>query len=565
MHDNKNFMIAIVLSALILIGFHFFYDLPRQKAAATRAAATQLLQKEMLPEAVTLKPRAELLAEETRVKIGNQKVHGSINLRGGRVDDITLANYHEGIDPATPEIQLLNPVGVAPPPLPYYAEFGWVSEDASVKLPNADTLWKADKKILGPGQTVTLTWDNGEGLEFQRLFKLDENYVFGVTQIVRNNTGKEITLYPYGLISRHGLPPMMNYAILHEGPLGVLNGTLREHKYSKLKDEGLATETSTGGWIGMTDVYWLVSLIAPKDEKITARFLHSMVKEKERYQVDLQMAPVTLKPGDEATRLLHLFTGAKEVNQLDAYAKELDAPMFDKAIDFGWFYMIAKPFFHILDFFYRFLGNYGLAIIAFTILLRLAFYPMQEGTYRNMAKMKELQPEINKIKERHGNDPMKMNEEMTKIYKREQLNPLAGCLPIFVQIPVFFALYKVLLVSIEMRHAPFYGWIHDLSAPDPTNLFTLFGLIPWTPPGFMHVGLWPILMGVTMYIQQKLSPPPADKTTQQVFSLLPLVFTFLLASMAAGLVIYWTCSNILAIAQQVLIKHRTKPAAKTES
>lgn len=560
MQDNANFIVAIILSAMILMGFHYFYEVPRQKAVSTRAQATSILKNDSAAAQTVLRKRDEVLQESGRVTLGNARIHGSINLKGGRFDDVTLIHYRETIETASPEIVLLSPAGIVPPPLPYYAEFGWIAQEPGVKVPGADTLWKTDRAALAAGETVILSWDNGEGLTFERHVTLDENYVFKITQKVRNTGVRAVTLFPYGLISRHGMPTTMGYAILHEGPLGVIDGTLREHSYGKLKDEGLVTQETSGGWIGMTDVYWLASLVAPKDEKMTTRFIHSTVAEKDRFQVDLQGAAVTLAPGAEAMRQMHLFTGAKEVKQLDAYAKELDAPMFDRAIDFGWFYVIAKPFFHVIDFFYRFLGNYGLAILAFTVLLRGAFYPMQEATYRNMAKMKELQPEINAIKERHGSDALKMNEEMTKIYKREKLNPLAGCLPILVQIPVFFALYKVLLVSIEMRHTPFYGWIRDLSAPDPSNLFTLFSLVPWTPPDWLHVGIYPILMGVTMFIQQKLSPPPADKTTYRVFMMLPLLFTFLLAKMAAGLVIYWTFSNVLAIAQQVLIKHRTTPA-----
>ncbi len=561
MKDNGNFFLAILLSILILTGFHYFYEVPHQKQLEARAAATKIA--EVKEEQIAApRPRAEVVAEGKRVRISNGKLHGSINLKGARIDDITLATYHATTDNTSPEIVLLSPTGSAPPNMPYYAEAGWMAADESLKMPDAETAWTADKDHIGPGETVTLKWDNGQGLSFERRISLDDDYVFTVVQRVHNATGKDVTLYPFSLISRHGLPHTNAVSAVHEGPVGVLDGRLREHNYKKITEEGMVTEESTGGWLGMTDMYWLTAVIAPENEKISARFVHNKVKDQDRFQVDMKGEAIVIKAGDATEATTHVFTGAKEVSLLDKYEKDLHAPLFDRAIDFGWFYIFAKPFFHVIDFFYHVLGNYGLAIIAFTILLRLLFYPLQETTYRSMARMKELQPEMTRIKERYSADPLKMNEEMTALYKKENVNPLSGCWPIFIQIPVFFALYKVLLVSIEMRHAPFYGWVHDLSAPDPSNLFTLFGLIAWNPPSFLHLGVWPLLMGITMWIQQQLNPPPPDKTTQQVFQILPILFTFLFAGMSAGLVIYWTFSNMFAIGQQTLIKHRTKPKTK---
>jgi YidC/Oxa1 family membrane protein insertase len=573
MNDNTNFLLAIAFSIAILMGFHFFYEVPHQKAVAAQATAEVIAKKVAEAEGTTVtEPRAKALEKNPRILLSNEKIHGSIDLHGGRIDDLTLSNYRETVDKTSPEITLLSPTGSAAPYLPYYAEFGWLaSEKGSEKVPTADTVWEASgDNHLVPGKTVSLHWNNGAGLAFQRDITLDDDYMFTVKQTVRNTSGHDATLYPFGLIARRGLPQAKgSFVGLHEGPIGVLSGQLRENGYKKLKDQPVITETSQGGWIGITDVYWLTAIIPPQDENITANFLHNVVAKEDRYQVDFRGDAVTIKAGATTDHTLHFFAGAKEVTLLDAYGKQFNAPMFDKAVDFGWFYFIAKPFFYLLEWLAKTLGNYGLAIICFTLLLRGAFYPLSETSYRSMARMKVLQPEMARLKERYGKDPVKMNEEVTKLYAKEKLNPLSGCLPMLIQIPVFFALYKVLLVSIEMRHAPFYGWIHDLSAPDPSNVFNLFGLLPFDPTtlpfigSFLHLGAWPLLMGSTMFIQQRLSPQQPDKTTQQVFMLMPIMFTFLFASMSAGLVIYWTLSNLVAIAQQQIIALRMKPKKAT--
>jgi YidC/Oxa1 family membrane protein insertase len=558
MNNNTNFIVAIVLSIAILMGFHWFYEVPRQRAREAQVQAAAIL-KDVKPEVVeTMADRGEIIAASPRVSISNANMHGSINLKGGRIDDITLIRYRETVEPNSPEIVLLSPAGTREPYQAQYAEFGWLADKDNVKLPGADTVWQSDAKELKENGSVTLRWNNGEGLQFERVISVDADYMFTITEKVRNSGGKEVTLYPFALLSRHGTPQTLGYSVLHEGPIGVLEGRLHENGYKALKDNPLITQDSTGGWIGMSDVYWLTALIPDQQEKLKARFIHSTITEKDRYQVDMQGQPVVLKNGDAAEKTVRFFSGAKEVNKLDNYADTYKIPMFDKAVDFGWFYFIAKPFFLLLDFLGRFLGNYGLGIIAFTILLRALFFPLSEASYRSMAQMRELQPEMTRLRERYSNDPMKMNEEVSALYKKEKVNPLSGCLPMLVQIPVFFALYKVLMVAIEMRHTPFYGWIQDLSAKDPSNLFNLFGLLPFMPPSWLHLGAWPLLMGITMFIQQKLSPPPPDKMTQQIFMLMPIMFTFLLDSMSAGLVIYWTLSNLLAIAQQTLINHRAK-------
>ena len=567
MNDNTNFFIAIALSIAILMGFHWFYEVPKQRAVQSQVQASAIIEKtQPVVEAITVpKQRSEVIAASKRIKLENKNLHGSINLKGGRLDDITLIRYRETVDKESPEIVLLSPTGSNETHPAYYAELGWLGTDEKIKLPAPDTEWQSEDVKLTPSKPITLLWNNGQGLTFERSISLDDDYMFTVTEKVTNTSGNDVTLVPFGLVSRHGLPKGRGATMTsHEGLTGVLDGQLREKDYNKLKDEPLTAFAGKGGWIGMADVYWFTGIIPDQNDNINARFLYSEVNNQKRYQTDIKSDPIVVKSGSDASKTYHVYSGAKEVSVLEAYGEALKIPMFDKSVDFGWFYIIGKPFFYVIDWFGKILGNYGLAIIAFTILLRLVFFPLSEASYRSMARMKELQPEMTRIKERFGSDPVKMNEEVSKLYQKEKINPLSGCLPILIQIPVFFALYKVLLISIEMRHAPFYGWIHDLSAPDPSNIFNLFGLLAFTPPSFLHLGLWPLLMGATMFIQQKLTPPQADKTTQQVLMMMPIMFTFLFASMSAGLVIYWTVSNVLAIAQQTLIKHRSKPAvAKT--
>jgi YidC/Oxa1 family membrane protein insertase len=557
MNDNTNFFLAIGISIMILMGFHWLYEVPKQKAVQARIEAASIIQKDVAVEApVAPKERGTMIATSKRITLENKNLHGSINLKGGRFDDITFIRYREKADPQSPEIVLLSPTGSSAENPPYYAEFGWLGTDDKTKLPTFDSEWQSNSTALSATKAVTLTWNNGTGLTFERSISLDDDYMFTVTEKVRNASTADVTLVPFGLVSRHGLPANKVASNSHEGLTAVMDGQLKEKNYKDLNNSPLTTYTGKGGWIGIADVYWFTGIIPEQTDTLTARFLYSNVNGQNHYQADVKSEPVTLKAGGDLTKTYHLFTGAKEVSLLEKYGDTLKLPMFDKAVDFGWFYLIAKPFFHVIDWLGKTFGNYGLAIIAFTILLRILFYPLSETSYRSMARMKEIQPEMARIKERHGNDPVKMNEEVSKMYQREKINPLSGCLPMFAQIPVFFALYKVLLISIEMRHAPFYGWIHDLSAPDPSNLFTLFGALPFTAPSWLHLGAWPLLMGATMFIQQQLSPPQGDKTTQQALTLMPVMFTFLFAGMSAGLVIYWTVSNILAIAQQTLIKHR---------
>jgi YidC/Oxa1 family membrane protein insertase len=568
MTDQKNLILAIVLSIGIILGFQFFYEMPRMRQsqeAAERQQAAQTQQPaatgSQAPATGTAAPGTAPAPDATapgaaatpRVRIDNGRLHGSLSLAGGRIDQLTLADYHETIDPASPEITLLKP---APQPDAYFAEFGWVPADGGVEVPNASTLWQSSSQMLGRDAPVRMTWDNGQGLSFARQVAVDDNYMFTVTQSVTNNGQQPVSLLPYGLISRWGTPETMGYYILHEGPIGVLEGTLHEINYSDLQEDGDVALPTTGGWMGFGDKYWLTSLVPDQASQVTANFRYTPHNGQPRYQIDYAGKPLTIAPGATVEVTDRFFAGAKEVDKLDAYSAALGIPLFDRAVDFGWFYFLTKPIFHVIDFFFRLTGNYGIAILLLTLCVKLLFFPLANKSYKAMSQMKKLQPEMMKIRERCGDDKTKMNQELMALYKREKVNPVSGCLPIVVQIPVFFALYKVLFVNIEMRHAPFFGWIQDLSAPDPTSIFNLFGLIPWDPPHFLMLGVWPLLMGGTMFLQQKLNPQPADPVQAKVMMFLPVMFTFLFATFPAGLVIYWTWNNLLSIAQQWFIMKR---------
>ncbi|MGQ9365635.1 membrane protein insertase YidC [Azospirillum sp. ST 5-10] len=565
MTDQRNLLLAIVLSIAILLGFQFLYEAPkvqqRQAELAQQQTTTQTEQPAGVPSAPGTAPgaprdRAQLIAEQfaegQRARINTPSLHGSVNLVGGRIDDLTLADYHVTPDPASPEIVLLSPLGANDA---YFAEFGWVPADRSVPTPAPDTRWTVQgQPTLTPDSPLTLTWDNGQGLVFERTIAVDKEYMFTVTQRVRNTTDQPARLLPYALASRHGTPHTSGYYILHEGPLGVFDGSLTEVDYGDLKSEGKTiTKQTTGGWIGITDKYWLVTLVPGKEQQVTARFLYNQRGSEDRYQVDLMGGTVEVAPGTTVEDTTRLFAGAKEVKLLDAYAEQYGITNFDLAVDFGWFYFLTKPFFYALDFLAGTIGNFGVAILVFTVCVKLLFFPLANKSYHAMARMKKLQPKMQELREKFDDDKARLNQEMMALYKREKVNPMAGCLPILIQIPVFFALYKVLFVTIEMRHAPFFGWIHDLSAPDPTTIFNLFGLIPWDPPHMLMLGAWPLIMGVTMWLQQRMNPAPPDPVQQKVFAFLPIVFTFMLASFPAGLVIYWAWNNLLSVAQQWVI------------
>jgi YidC/Oxa1 family membrane protein insertase len=542
-------------------------------AAAPGAAPTVPSAAASAPAAVTPKSRAEVLGETPRIRIDTPKLHGSVALVGGHLDDLALATYHETIDPKSPEIVLLSPLGTTDP---YFIDVGWSSGDKSMPVPDEETRWTpSGDGALTPTHPVELTWDNGKGLTFTRRIAVDENYLFTVTQGVTNNTGAAVTLYPYGFIWREGKPPVSPSYLLHEGPIGVIDGTLKEIKYTALKGEKPVEQTTTGGWLGFTDKYWLTALIPDQAMEVKTGFRFTGTTDAsaiERYQSDYLGSAVTVPPGGKAGTADHIFAGAKEVKLLDQYQASLGIPRFDRAIDFGWFYWITKPIFLFLDYLYGLIGNFGISIMLLTLTIKLIFFPLANRSYRAMSKMKLLQPEIQKLRDKFGDDKAKLNQEVMALYKRVGANPMAGCLPIFVQIPVFFSLYKVLYVTIEMRQAPFYGWIHDLSVPDPTTVLNLFGLIPWDPStafalpaigSILHllsIGAWPLIMGVTMFLQQKLNPAPADPVQAKMMMALPIVFTFMLGQFPAGLVIYWSWNNLLSITQQWVIMHRAGAA-----
>ena len=576
MSDQKNVVLAVVLSIAILIGFEMYMSQFREPAVEQQATQEELAGQSagdtatpsaadapLLPGTSTVPgvealvavaaSRDEALAASPRVEIRSELLMGSISLTGGRFDDMTLAGYRETTDPDSPQIILLSPQGVDSA---YFTEFGWIGPDGA--MPGADTVWRADRDILTPDQPVTLSWDNGAGLVFTRRIALDEGYLFTVTRRVENRGAAMVELLPYGLINRTGTPPTLGFYILHEGLLGVFAGTLTEIDYSDLQeaDKGIESFQSTGGWIGITDKYWLVALVPDQAQPFAGRFIHTLRGETDKYQVDTLRAAMAIPAGGAIEITDRVFIGAKKVSLLDRYRDEFGIVNFDLSVDFGWFYFLTKPIFFAIDYFNGWLGNFGLAILLLTVLIKLAFFPLANKSYKAMSKMKKLQPKMNELKEKHGSDKAAMQKDLMAMYKEEKINPASGCLPIIIQIPVFFALYKVLFVTIEMRHAPFYGWIRDLSAADPTSIFNLFGLIPWTPPDFLMIGAWALLMGFTMWLQQRLNPQPTDPTQAKIMMMLPIVFTFILARFPAGLVIYWCWNNVLSIAQQWVIMRR---------
>jgi len=495
-----------------------------------------------------------------RIVIDAPLVRGSFSVRGARLDDVILTSYNETLDENSENIHFLKKISSD---TPFFAEFGWSSSDSGQTMPSADSLWSADRDVLSPATPVTLTWDNGQGLQFTRRISINDDYLFVFEDSVTSSLPGDITLYPYGLVRRHGTPATTGMYILHEGPLGVFDETLSEEDYDDLRDAGAAgikmTPETAGGWVGITDKYWLAALLPTQAKNYNFGF-QSLAGNTDRYQVDfIDPNGLLLAAGGAITSESRLFAGAKKVALLDYYAEQLNIPNFDLAIDFGWFYFLTKPFFYAINWLFGLFGNFGVAVLAFTVLVKLAFFPLANKSYRSMAKMRLLAPKLQTLRERFGDDRQKLNQEMMALYKTEQVNPAAGCLPVLLQIPVFFALYKVLFVTIEMRHAPFFGWITDLSAPDPTSIFNMFGLLPYSVsflPPFLQLGIWPILMGISMFLQMRLNPAPPDPIQAKVFQFMPIFFTFLLATFPAGLVIYWTWNNLLSMAQQWYIMKR---------
>lgn len=562
--DTRNMFLAIALSIAVIIGWRQYVEIPQQQqiAAAQQAELAQPLAPPTAPAVTptapeTVRPRAEVLAAGTRRELGNDSVHGSINLTGARLDDITLTRYRETLDPTSPAITLMSPSGTE---MPYYAEFGWRA-DGGIALPDQNTPWQAaGTGKLEPGKPLVLHWNNGAGLVFEKKIELDDNYMFTITQSVRNETQQSVILHPYGLVARAIDRKADANFLIHEGAVGVYDNKLHEDHYRDLEKATLASRSTTGGWFGFTDKYWLVALIPDQKESVATRTLYANQVADNRFQADYVGDGVTIAPGATQSSTAHLFAGAKEVRVLDGYSASLGIPHFDLAIDFGWFYFLTKPFFYALDFLAKFLGSFGLAILAFTVIVKAFLFPLADHAYFSMGKMKQLMPRLTELRSMYANDPQKQSQEIMALYKKEGVHPLSGCWPILIQIPIFFSLYKVLFVSIEMRHAPFYGWIHDLSAADPSNLFTLFGHLD-SPLLGVHIGILPILMGITMWAQMKMNPPPTDQAQRIMFSLMPIIFTISMAGFPVGLVIYWTWSNLLSILQQYVIMRRMKVRA----
>ncbi len=593
--DQRNLILAIVLSVSILLGFQVFIEGPRieeqralqesqkaKEAAQTinPAAPGQTVapipgQQSIVPTPGAVPPgagapvagqpaaarsisRAAIVSAEPRIKITTDRVIGSIRLKGGLIDDLTLLNYRQTLEKDSENIVMLSPLGTENP---YYAQFGWTSTTTGVTLPNADTVWNTDRSTLSVGQPVTLRWTNPEGIEFAQVISIDENFMFAVDQRINNNGKQTAVIHPFGLVSLTGMPETSGFWILHEGMIGVFDETLTEVDYDDLPDEqnGIQAVDGAAKWLGITAKYFATSLVPDQKVANNGRFVHTAQGGKDKFQADYLAASQTVAPGQSAAFSTRLFAGAKEVRLLDSYEEKLGIPRFDRMVDFGWFYFLTKPIFYAIDYFYQLLGNFGLAILLLTVLIKVAFFPLANKSYKSMSRLKKLQPKMVEIRERHKDDRQRQNTAMMELYKKEGANPMSGCFPILIQIPVFFALYKVLFVTIEMRHAPFFGWIQDLSAPDPTSLFNLFGLIPWDTPAFLTIGIWPILMGVTMFLQQKINPPPPDPIQAKIFMMLPLIFTFLLATFPSGMVVYWTINNILSIAQQyILLRKQSK-------
>ncbi|HTO41579.1 MAG TPA: membrane protein insertase YidC [Rhizomicrobium sp.] len=577
MNDNRNLLTAVLLCAAVIFGWQFFVANPQMKAEQARLAATQH-EKKAAPQPGLKTPlpgqsaaqtahgqshisRAAALSQSPRVRISTATVDGSINLKGARFDDLRLKKYRTTVEPNSPEIVLLAPQGTE---FPYFAVFGWVAPPGSTtKVPDDTTEWKqVGGTTLSTGKPVTLEWDNGQGLIFTRTITIDDRYMFSVSDTVKNTSSAAATLYPYAFVTRDGVPKTAHFWMLHEGFVGYGDGRAKYTTYDDLKAEKPSESfASKGGWVGITDKYWMTTVIPPQTENFSATYTTSHFSGPKAHQADYRLDARHVAPGATLTVKQHLFAGAKVVQTLRDYEKQYTIHGFDYAIDWGWFFFLTRPMFVVLDFFYKLVGNFGIAILLLTVAVKLLFFPLADASYRSMSRMKKLQPEMERIKTRLGDDRVKQQQEMMELYKREKVNPVSGCLPMLIQIPVFFALYKVLFVTIEMRHAPFFGWIKDLSAHDPTSILNLFGLFPWHIPhfipAFLSIGIWPILMGITQFVQTKLNPAPADPIQAKMFLFMPIIFTFMLATFPAGLVIYWTWNNLLSIGQQIIMMKRT--------
>ena len=554
--DTKNVIAAISLSAAVIILYSLFFapavveqkDIPNDKNISSENSSTDAPSLVQDEESIKIS-RNDALKENERVLFENDKIKGSISLIGSSIDDLTFKNYTNTLN-GDDNVILLNPKQSNNG---YYVETGWATTSKNIDLPNSKSLWSIEgNNKLTPNSPVKLSWTNNQNIKFVKEISLDKQYLFNINQKIINNSDKTYNFYPYGQIIRNVAPDITNFYILHEGLIGVFDDQLVEEDYDDIEEKKYS-KNAKSGWLGITDKYWLTSLIPEKDKSFRSDFDY-----KNKFRANFIETNATEVGANETkSNSIRLIIAAKEVNVIDGYAESENINKFDLAIDWGWFYFIVKPLFFAIQYFFNLAGNFGIAIIMITACIRLAFFPLANYSFRSMAKMKVLQPEMTRLKELHKEDKMKLQQEMMALYKREKVNPISGCLPIFIQIPFFFAIYKVLFVTIEMRHQPFFGWIKDLSERDPTSIFNLFGLIPWDPPSFLLIGVWPCLMGVSMWMQQKLNPTPPDPVQAKIFMFFPLFLTIILAPFPAGLVIYWTINNILTMAQQYIIIKRT--------
>ena len=566
MDNQKNLLLAVVFSIAVLFGFDFFFGPNKTVQKDNIIANSESLKNDesssIDTEAPSIKASPSLSLKqnnnynEKRINFKANRIEGSINLFGATIDEIILSDYFETIKKEK-KIKLLQKENSNSP---YFLRMGWASTDKKLMLPNKDSLWKSKTKINN-NDPLEIEWASNQGLKINRKISFDENFMITIEDIVLNQTGNNVELTNYSYIRRKNHRPENKFFILHEGPLGVFNDTLKEFSYEDFEEQSIV-ESSTNGWVGYTDHYWQVAIFPDTEEPFKAE-VRNIKNSVNSIQIDFINDNLkTVKPGETLTVKSYVFAGAKEVPLIDNYIKTLKVNKLDLSVDFGWFYFLTKPLFYALNYLSVLFTNFGVGIIILTIFIRIILFPLANKSFKSMNSMRILTPEIQRIRERYKDDRNKMNQEMFALYREKKINPAAGCLPILIQIPIFFALYKVLFVSIEMRHAPFFGWIKDLSAPDPTSLFNLFGLIPWDPPMFLTIGIWPLLMGLTMYLQQKINPPPPDPIQAKVFMMLPFIFTFLLATFPSGMVVYWTVNNVLSIGQQyILLKKQKKNIA----
>ncbi|TWF53135.1 membrane protein insertase YidC [Neorhizobium alkalisoli] len=581
MEKNRNYFIAIALSVVIVLAWQFLYMNPRMEAQRRADEALQAQQAQQQDAAKKGQPmtldginsavttgnlpgqtqaeatatREQALSKSPRIAIDTPAVSGSINLVGARFDDLKLREYHETVDDSSPIITLFSPADTKDG---YFTELGYVGNEASGAVPGPGTRWTAaDGQKLTHETPVTLTYTNDKGIVFTRKISIDEHYMLSVADKIDNTTGAPVSLASYGRVTRYNKPVTPAVWVIHEGFLGVAgkDGSLSEHTYANIEKEAVTSDKATGGWLGITDKYWASTIVPPQATPYQSRFTH-FTDGQPRYQADYKGDDFIVQPGQSSEMTNLVFAGAKEVPLIDAYVDQYSIPHFDLMIDWGWFYFITKPMFKLMDFFFRHVGNFGVAILLTTVVVKLVFFPLASKQYKSMANMKRMQPKMEELKAKHGDDRMALQQAMMALYKEEKINPIAGCWPVVLQIPIFFSLYKVIYTTIEMRHAPFFGWIQDLSAPDPTSLFNLFGLLPYDVPHFMLIGVWPIVMGITMFLQMRMNPTPPDPTQAAIFTWMPLIFTYMLASFPAGLVIYWAWNNTLSVTQQAIIMKR---------